>query len=216
MMKNILKQARTQRAVHTLISIHPHNSKIDQQNSDDEVLDEAQLADLLHELRGNPLLGSRKDVRLSLAGVQDKIAVNVLGNNIVLIKNGEPTTHILKPAIQGLEGTAQNEAFCMTLASRVGLNVPLVQCFKAKDIDYALVARFDRSNDVNGVVQRLHQEDFCQALSVPPELKYEEEGGPGIEQSFNLIQRVTNQPAADRLVFLRMQIFHFLGLSWAN
>lgn len=192
------------------LELHPHDSEIDKQNTVDEVLDETQLADLLHELRGNPLLGSRKDVRLSLAGVQDKIAVNVRDKNIVLVKNGEPTTHILKPAIQGLDGTAQNEAFCMTLASRVGLNVPHAQCFKAKDIAYVLVARFDRSNDNDGVVNRLHQEDFCQALSVPPELKYEEEGGPGIEQSFGLIQRVTNQPAADRLAFLRMQIFHFL------
>ena len=192
------------------LELHPHKTKIERLNSVDEVLDESQLADLLHELRGNPLLGSRKDVRLSLAGVQDKIAVNVLGTDIVLVKNGEPTTHILKPAIQDLEGTAENEAFCMTLASRVGLNVPCVQCFKAKDLAYALVARFDRLNDLNGVVNRLHQEDFCQALSVPPELKYEEEGGPGVDQSLNLIQLVSSQPAADRLVFLRMQIFHFL------
>jgi len=62
----------------------------------------------------------------------------------------------------------------------------------------------------DGRVQRLHQEDFCQALSVPPELKYEDEGGPGIEQSLALIQRVANQPAANRLAFLKMQIFHFL------
>jgi len=192
------------------LELHPHNGKVERQNSDDEVLDEAQLANLLHELRGDPLLGSRDDVRLSLAGVQDKIAVNVSGKNIVLVKNGEPTTHILKPAIQGLDGTAENEAFCMTLASRVGLNAPHAQCFKAKDTAYVLVARFDRSNGDNDVVNRLHQEDFCQALSIPPELKYEEEGGPGIEKSINLIQRVANQPAADRLAFLRMQIFHFL------
>ena len=65
-------------------------------------------------------------------------------------------------------------------------------------------------NSLNGIVQRLHQEDFCQALSVPPELKYEDEGGPGVAQSQELVRRVVDQPAADRLMFLRMLIFHYL------
>ena len=70
--------------------------------------------------------------------------------------------------------------------------------------------RFDRQELCDGVVQRLHQEDFCQALSIPPELKYEDEGGPGVAQSQELLRRVVNQPAADRLIFLRMLIFHYL------
>jgi len=98
------------------LALHPHAHQIEPFEADDEVLNEAQLADLLQELRGNPLLASRNDVRLSLAGVQDKLAVNVLEDQVVLVKNGEPTTHILKPAIQGLDGTAENEVFCMTLA----------------------------------------------------------------------------------------------------
>jgi len=192
------------------LALHPFNSNIEQIDSHDEVLDETQLAAVLSELRGNPLLGGRHDVRLSLAGVQDKLAVKVKDTRIVLVRNGEPTTHILKPAIQGLEGTAQNEMFCMTLAKRIGLTVPDVQFAQVSDTAYVLVERFDRTHLADGTVQRLHQEDFCQALSVPPELKYEDEGGPGVEQSLALIQRSVNQPAADRLTFLRMQIFHFL------
>jgi len=192
------------------LALYAHNQDIHQRNTDDEVLTHAQLADVLQELRGNPLLGSRTDVRMSLAGAQDKLAVNVLDDHIVLVKNGEPTTHILKPAIQGLEGSAENEVFCMTLAKRVGLQVPAVKFSTANDTSYLLVERFDRALGNSGEIQRLHQEDFCQALSVPPELKYEDEGGPGINESLQLIQRVTNQPAANRLTFLKMLIFNFL------
>ena len=176
----------------------------------DEILTDRQLEDLLSELRGNPLLGSRSDVRLSLAGAQDKLAVKKIDDQIALVKNGEPTTHILKPSIQGLAGSAQNECFCMMLAARLDLKVADVQFATAGDMEYVLVKRFDRLHTGADKVQRLHQEDFCQALSVQPEIKYEDEGGPGIERSLELIQRVVAQPAADRLTFLKMQIFHFL------
>ena len=192
------------------LALFPQDSSGDVQHKPDEILDDQQLSNLLQELRGNPLLGGRNDVRLSLAGAQDKIAVKLQDDKIALVKNGEPTTHILKPGIQGLDGTAQNEVFCMKLASRVGLKTPEVLFSIAGDTEYILVERFDRQRAEGNLVQRLHQEDFCQALSVPPELKYEDEGGPGVDNSLALIQRVVNQPAADRLVFLKMQVFHYL------
>jgi serine/threonine-protein kinase HipA len=192
------------------LALFPQGHEMHELESADEILNDQQLAELLTELRGNPLLGGRGDIRLSLAGAQDKLAIKVIGGKIALVKNGDPTTHILKPRIQGLAGTAQNETFCMTLASRVGLVAPEVQFAKAGDTEFILVERFDRTVSGNGAVERLHQEDFCQALSVPPELKYEDEGGPGIATSLELIQRVVNQPARDRLTFLRMQIFHYL------
>lgn len=192
------------------LALVPREAGVPIQNLPDEILNEQQLADLLQQLRGNPLLGSRADVRLSLAGAQDKVAVRVLDDQVVLVKNGDPTTHILKPSIDGLLGTAQNETFCMTLAARVGLSVPEVWFSTAGDTAYMLVERFDRICQHDNTIMRLHQEDFCQALSVPPELKYEDEGGPGIEQSTALIQRVVDQPAADTLVFLRMLIYNYL------
>ena len=192
------------------LALFPAGETMISQPLPDEVLDSQQLGELLHELRGNPLLGSRSDVRLSLAGAQDKIAVKVSGDGIALVKNGEPTTHILKPDIQGLEGTSQNEVFCMTLAARLGLQVPEVSFASSGDTPYILVKRFDRLRREDQSVQRVHQEDFCQALSIPPELKYEDEGGPGIERSLDLLKRVVDQPAADRLAFLRMQVFHYL------
>lgn len=173
-------------------------------------LNQKRLAEILDRLRSKPLLGGEEGIRLSLAGAQDKLAVCLVDGDIALSKDGHPTTHILKPFIEGLEGTVENEVFCMRLANRVGLSAPSVRKGSAGDIDYFLVERYDRVVDDHGIITRLHQEDFCQALSVPPELKYEEEGGPGISAAQDLIARQTQRPAADRLAFLRMVIFHYL------
>ena len=182
-------------------------------SSDDdgiEILSQPRLEEILGKLRERPLLGGEEGVRLSLAGAQDKIAVCVEGDAIGLAKGGRPTTHILKPFIQALDGTVENELFCLRLAARLKLPVPAVEMNYGGTIPFLLVERYDRAAHKDGTITRLHQEDFCQALSVPPELKYEEEGGPGTERSLDLIGRATARPAADRLAFIRALIFHFL------
>jgi serine/threonine-protein kinase HipA len=60
----------------------------------------------------------------------------------------------------------------MALAKRMGLNVPDVNVMKTPD-DVYVVARYDRFNDKNGDVRRIHQEDVCQALGLLPATKYE-------------------------------------------
>lgn len=175
-----------------------------------EILTPQRLADVLELLRARPLLGGEDGIRLSLAGAQDKIAVCVIGGDVALAKDGRPTTHILKPFIPGLDGSVENELFCMKLAGRLGLPVADVDSGKAGATDFLLVRRYDRVSDKFGTILRLHQEDFCQALSIPPELKYEDEGGPGIAQSQALLADQARQPAADRLAFQRMLIFHYL------
>lgn len=182
-------------------------------SSDDdgvEILSQPRLEEILGKLRERPLLGGEEGVRLSLAGAQDKLAVCVEGDNIGLAKGGRPTTHILKPFIQALDGTVENELFCLRLAARLKLPVPAVEMRHGGTIPFLLVERYDRTQHKDGTITRLHQEDFCQALSVPPELKYEEEGGPGTERSLDLIDRATARPAFDRLAFIRALIFHYL------
>lgn len=193
------------------LSLTPHGQPMpDFDPSEAEPLDDAQLIKILKLLRNRPLLGGEEGVRLSLAGAQDKLAVCIQEGQISLPKDGRPTTHILKPFIEGLDGTVENELFCMMLAARMGLDAPPVSKSSAGETDFILVERYDRHVEKDGLIRKLHQEDFCQALSVPPELKYEEEGGPGISGSQDLIQASTQRPAADRLTFQRMLIFHYL------
>lgn len=175
-----------------------------------EPLSPTRLAEILGKLRERPLLGGEEGVRLSLAGAQDKLAVCVDGETIGLAKGGRPTTHILKASIQALDGSVENELFCLRLAARLKLPAPRVEMRRSGTTPFLLVERYDRLQHKDGTISRLHQEDFCQALSVPPELKYGEEGGPGIERSLDLIDRAAARPAADRLSFIRMLIFHYL------
>lgn len=193
------------------LSLYPAGQTPPSSDNDDvETLSPARLEEILGKLRERPLLGGEEGVRLSLAGAQDKLAVCVDGETIGLPKGGRPTTHILKPFIQALDGNVENELFCLRLAARLRLPVPKVEMRRSGAIPFLLVERYDRLQHKDGTITRLHQEDFCQALGVPPELKYEEEGGPGTERSLDLINRATGRPAADRLNFIRMLIFHYL------
>ncbi len=62
---------------------------------------------------------------------------------------------------------------------------------------------------MDGITVRLHQEDFCQLLNVPPKHKYQEDGGPGVEECMRRMTEI-KMPAAGKLSFIRLLIFNFL------
>ena len=109
-------------------------------------LDEEELHRIITELPRRPLLAGEKGIRLSLAGAQNKLPVFMEKNKVFIAGGNSPTTHILKPPIPGFEGTVENEAFCMTLAGRVGLPVPAVSIRKQLDT-LLVVERYDRKKD---------------------------------------------------------------------
>lgn len=180
------------------------------QDSELDVLDDDRLINIISLLHERPLMAGEEGVRLSLAGVQDKLAVCISDGKIALAKNGAPTTHILKPIMNELENTVENELFCMTLAKRMKLDAPHVEIRYVHETPYYLIERYDRKVGKDGRIERIHQEDFCQALSIPPEFKYEEEGGPGVKACLDLLQNHSARPALDRLNFIRMLIFNYL------
>jgi serine/threonine-protein kinase HipA len=173
-----------------------------------------ELADIINKLPRRPLLAGEEGIRLSLAGAQDKIAVHVSEGQISLPLNGAPSTHILKPAIERFEGLVFNEVLCMRLAQAVGLDTATVEIGRAEGIDYLLVQRYDRA--LNPAAQepvqlrRKHQEDFCQALGIVPENKYQNEGGPSIKQCFELVRAVSSTPVIDLQALLDAVIFNWL------
>jgi serine/threonine-protein kinase HipA len=79
-----------------------------------------------------------------------------------------------------------------------------------RDRQFLLVERYDRAADAGWRRQRLHQEDFCQALGVVPEMKYQNEGGPDFAQCFKLVRRVTRPSAPQVLRLLDYAIFNAL------
>ena len=168
------------------------------------------LAKILRELPRRPLLAGEDGVRLSLAGAQSIIAVAMDDEGFSVPLGGSPSTHILKSAAPGFPGIVANEAFCMRLARAIGLNVAKAEDRRIEDIDYLLVERYDRlRNPADGSIQKVHQEDFCQALGVPSDNKYQNEGGPSLAQCFGLLRDHSSIPALDLRGLLDAVLFNF-------
>ena len=175
-----------------------------------EPLGEAGILRVLDALPVRPLLAGQEGLRLSLAGAQSKVPVVLVDGQVALPLPGQATTHILKPPIARFQGTTENEAFMMRLAAAVGLDAAPVELRTAEGRPFLLVGRYDRRRDEIGIVRRLHQEDFCQALGVPPETKYASEGGPTFKECFDLVRRVSARPAVDVLKLLDAAIFSLI------
>jgi serine/threonine-protein kinase HipA len=165
------------------------------------------------DLPKRPLLAGEEGIRLSLAGAQDKIAVRNEGGEISLPLGGAPSTHILKPSIERFAGVVFNEALTMHLAAAVGLPAAKVEVKTADKIDYLSVERYDRTHVQSGsptTLERLHQEDFCQALNIVPEMKYQKEGGPSLKKCFELLREVSSAPVIDLARLLDAVIYSYL------
>jgi serine/threonine-protein kinase HipA len=171
-------------------------------------LSDAELTEILELLPTRPMLAGREGLRLSLAGAQQKLPVVLIDGRIALPRPGQPTTHILKPPIERFVATTENEAFAMRLAAAVGLQVAPVEARRLGNRTFLLVERYDREREADGRVHRLHQEDFCQALGVPPEHKYASEGGPNFKACFDLVRKACTTPAPAILRLLDAAIFN--------
>lgn len=172
-------------------------------------LSEPELGALLEELPRRPMLAGNDGLRLSLAGAQDKLPVVFDGQRIGVPRNGGPSTHILKPAILAVEDSVSNEGFCLALAESVGLLAARAEIHVAGGHRFLLVERYDRRINA-GQIARLHQEDLCQALGVPSEIKYQNEGGPSLPACFDLVRKVTRPSAPEVLRLLDYVIFNAL------
>ncbi len=172
-------------------------------------LDDNALNSLIKDLPKRPMLAGEQGIRLSLAGVQNKLPVYYDGQYISLPLGEAASTHILKPPIRHHAHTVENEAFCMRLAHRLGLPVPVIRVLH-KDASLYLIDRYDREISAEGYVIRHHQEDFCQALGVAPDIKYEKEGGPSLQVCFELIRQSSIQPVLDIRAMLNWVIFNYL------
>jgi serine/threonine-protein kinase HipA len=172
----------------------------------------AKIEAVLDDLPNKPFLVGEEGVSMSLAGAQSKLAVAVDDSGRMCIPmNGSPSTHILKPDSPRLPGGVQNEAFCLTLARRLKIPAPDLTTGKAGERTYLLTKRYDRT-DVGGRWRRLHQEDFCQALGVPPSAKYEANrtgtAGPTLKDMFDVTRR--RLPATEILRLLDLVVLNVL------
>lgn len=157
------------------------------------------------------------ELRISLAGAQEKTALLWHQGAWLLPHGSTPTTHILKLPL-GLVGqrradfstSVENEWLCMQLLAAFGLPVATTALLQFGRQKVLGVQRFDRQYHSSGRwLMRLPQEDFCQALAVPSHLKYEADGGPGLAD-IAAVLRGSMQPRADLDMLLKAQLLFWL------
>jgi serine/threonine-protein kinase HipA len=164
-------------------------------------LTEDDVAQLLRGLGRDPTswLGDGFNGQFSLAGAQAKTALLYQDGRWGAPTGSAPTTHILKPAIAGLTGHDLNEHLCLDAARRCGLPVVRSRIARFGDQSAIVVDRYDRYPSGAGF-GRVHQEDLCQALAVPPVRKYQNEGGPSPSGIADLFRRAMSTRVAEQAV----------------
>ena len=160
-------------------------------------LTEEQIADRLRTLRRDPSAWHQAGTgQFSLAGAQAKTALHL---DPATGRWGDPsgavpTTHILTPAIAGFDDHDLNEHLCLQAARIAGLRTAHSRVLSFGKERAVVVERYDRHSASGGRVTRVHQEDACQSLGVPPTAKYQSDGGPSPEQVVALIRRAVGPP----------------------
>ncbi len=156
-----------------------------------------------------------KTPRLSLAGAQEKCPVLLRDGTFYLPEGEAPSSHILKFSVTDYRNVPAYETVLTDLAKRIDLRAANVE-FRRLPVtrrvhEYLFIERYDREFTVDGKVHRLHQEDFCQALGIGWERKYETNGGVSFADCFRLLREVSSEPALDAEQLLRWQIFNLLA-----
>lgn len=157
------------------------------------------------------------DLRISIAGAQEKTAFLLQDGKWWLPTGSTPTTHIFKLPL-GLVGqmradmrtSVENEWLCSKIME--AFKIPVAHC----DIRYfedqkaLVVERFDRTlaSDASWII-RLPQEDMCQAMGISPLHKYQADGGPGIARIMDLLLG-SEDASSDRRHFFKTQLIFWL------
>lgn len=158
------------------------------------------------------------DFRISLAGAQEKTALLWHNNQWMRPHGATPTTHIFKLPLGMVGATRQidmrtsveNEWLCSRILAAYGLPVAASRIMDFGAQRVLVVERFDRRLHPSGQWWlRLPQEDFCQAANVPPDRKYESDGGPGIRDICAILQHSTNAQQ-DLRTFMSAQIIYWM------
>ena len=179
-------------------------------------LNESGIADRLRDLRsdGTAWLGNDFSGRFSLAGAQAKTALlfDSARQKWGVPSGAAATSHILKPAIAGFVDHELNEHLCLRTAAACGLIVAPSTLAQFDDQSAVVSSRYDREDRGSRWLDRIHQEDLCQALSIEPAGKYQNEGGPGVREISALLRNELPAELADDGVtrFLDAVMFNWL------
>ncbi|MDQ7907745.1 type II toxin-antitoxin system HipA family toxin [Phytohabitans sp. ZYX-F-186] len=176
-------------------------------------MSEAEIADRIRLLRRDPAAWHVATTgNFSLGGAQSKTALyhDETTDRWGAPWGAVPTTHILKPAITGLDDHDLNEHMCLAAARHLGLDAAASRVASFAGERVIVIDRYDRTRRADGTVDRLHQEDLCQALGIPPVIKYQSEGGPSPEQIIALLRAESADGDAEVRRFVDALAFNWI------
>ncbi len=185
-----------------------------------EELNPARVAQRLRNTTSVLALGQHdhdEDLRLSIAGAQEKTALLRYDGLWLLPHGSTPTTHIFKLPL-GLVGhmqadmrtSAENEWLCSKIMEAYEIPIARCEIEHFEDQKALVVERFDRtpSSDGSWIIRR-PQEDLCQATGTSPLRKYQSDGGPGIARIMELLLG-SDDAEQDRNNFFKTQIIFWV------
>ena len=163
----------------------------------------------------------QEETRLSLAGGQEKIALyhkegEPIHEGWFIPILGSPSTHIIKPGLleDRYPQLSLNEFLCLRAASACDIPTAMAYLLNPEK-PLLVIERYDRLRSTktqNGLkmVNRIHQEDFCQACGVRSDMKYERDGGPGFKRMRNVLSQYSQQPLEDIKLLVKRGLFNYL------
>lgn len=203
------------------IQLMSDSAEVDIKRIDSIPITKAEIAERLRNHISLPFgMSKDQELRISLAGVQEKTALLWHDNTWQTPINSTPTTHIFKLPIGKIEhvgdlsDSVENEWLCLKILDAFELRVAEANMALFEDQKVLVVTRFDRRYSEDGSwIQRLPQEDMCQANGYSPALKYESGKGPGIAEIMQTLVSAIH-PENDRYTFMRtLFIFWLLGAT---
>ena len=194
----------------------PHGSRPSAEEgiSEQSELQEGDIESILSSLRedaasawtSSPLSGGH----WSLAGCQAKTALRQEEEAWYRCNGNVASTHILKPGVAGYDKQALVEYLSMQTAHLVGLPVANTRYRLFGSEPGIIIERYDRIRNDDGRVLRIHQEDFCQALSISPDIKYAEQGGPSTPQMIDMLKLTGANAKENTYRFILYLFFNYL------
>lgn len=178
-----------------------------------DYVDESYVESRLKALKTDRAAWTDTRGRFSLGGAQSKFALYRSQDGRWGVPSGRSaTTHIFKPALPDLAEQEINEHLCLQAAAKLGMETSRSEVSIFGDEPSIVLQRYDRMVGAGGEVVRIHQEDMCQALGVPPEKKYQrEDGGPGAGAIVNLLRSHQSPAQAQSST---ETIFRSLAFNW--
>lgn len=199
------------------VQIVPHETTPSSTENSREV-STAELARRVQAIHNDPSLWvERRDggqSNFSLGGHQGKFAVTHRDGKWFEPSGRSASTHIVKPGMSVKTERTQEEMqaieFVTMRASRkLGIPTALVDIHDFDGVPAFVTTRYDRITQNDGSVERVHQEDFCQALSVHPSRKYESDGGPTMRDIMSLVESSVSPSYRENNLHVMRSLFSF-------